>query len=100
MAERLVDAEVPGGFHDDPHGSDRRPLGQLDFVKRAEGSQVALEPESEFDGRDLFGIAMGEVGDIAFANVVAVAVGLAEVDGLAGFALEEGQAAREMYMST
>ena len=68
-AERLVDAEAAGGFHDDPHGADGRPLGQLDFVERAERGQVALELEGEFDGGDLLGIAMGEVGDVAFANV-------------------------------
>ena len=43
--------------------------------------------ESEFDGSDFLGIAVGEVGDIAFANVGAVAVGLAEEDGLVDFAV-------------
>jgi len=33
---------------------------------------------------------MGEVGDIAFTDVVAVAVGLAEVDGLVGLAVGGG----------
>ena len=33
------------------------------------------------------GVAMGEVGDVAFADVRAVAVGLAEVDGLVDFAV-------------
>jgi len=56
-------------------------LGQLDLVERAEDSQVALELERQFDGGDLFGVAVSEVGEIAFADVVAIAVGLAEVDG-------------------
>ena len=65
-------------------------MGQLDFVERAERSQVALELESEFYGRDLFGIAMGEVGDVAFANGVALAVGLAEIDGVVDLAVGGG----------
>src|ERR1017187_7883399 len=34
---------------------------------------------------------MGEIGDVAFANAVAVAVGLAEVDGLVNLAVGGGQ---------
>ena len=33
---------------------------------------------------------MGEVGDIAFANMRAVPIGLAEVDGFVGFAVGGG----------
>jgi hypothetical protein len=33
---------------------------------------------------------MGEVGDIAFADMFTVAIGLAEVDGLVGFAVGGG----------
>src|ERR1019366_2276973 len=65
-------------------------LGQVDIVEGAESRQVALELKGEFDGGDLFGIAMGENGDVAIANVGPVAVGLAEVDGLVGFAVGGG----------
>ena len=46
------------------------------------------------------GIAVGEIGDIAFADVGALAEGLAEVDGRVGLAVGGGQAARASYMST
>jgi hypothetical protein len=36
------------------------------------------------------GSQLGEVGDVAFAHVGAVAIGLAEVDGLVGFAVGGG----------
>jgi hypothetical protein len=56
-------------------------LAQLDFVQRTEHGQVAFVLEGQFDGGDLLGIAMGKVGDLAFADAGADAVGLAEVDG-------------------
>ena len=40
------------------------------------------------------------VGDIAFAHVVTVAIGLAEEDGLVDFAAGGGHEARATYMST
>ena len=43
---------------------------------------------------------MREVGDVALADVRAVAVGLAEADGLVDLPLEEGQEVRATYMST
>ena len=46
--------------------------------------------KSEFDGGNFFGIAMGEVGDIPFADVRAIAIGLAEVDGFIGLAVGGG----------
>ena len=89
-AERLVDAQPPGRLADGPDSSDRESLRQLDCVERTEGRKVALALQGEFDGGDRFGIAMGEVGDVAFADVVAVAEGLAEVDGLVGLAVGGG----------
>jgi hypothetical protein len=59
----------------------------VDVIERAQGGKIAFELEGEFDGGDLFGIAVGEIGDIAFADVRAVALGLAEIDGLVGFAV-------------
>jgi hypothetical protein len=56
--------------------------------------------KSEFDGGNFFGIAMGEVGDIPFADVRAIAIGLSEVDGFIGLAVGGGQVARAIYMST
>ena len=73
-----------------PDGADGEALGQPDLVEGAERGEVVFEAESEFDGGDLFGVAMGEVGDVAFADVGAVAIGLAEVDGLVGFAVGGG----------
>jgi hypothetical protein len=46
--------------------------------------------EGEFDGGDLGGIAMGEVGDVAFFDFAVLAEGFAEVDGLVGFAVGGG----------
>ena len=90
MAEGSVDAQTAGGFLEGPHGSDREALGELDLIERAESGQVALELEGQFDGGNFVGVAMGEVGDVAFADAVAVAVGRAEVDGLIGLAVGGG----------
>ena len=65
-------------------------LRKPDLVEGAERGEVVFEAESEFDGGDLFGVAMRQVSDIAFADVGAVAIGLAEVDGLVGFAVGGG----------
>ena len=65
-------------------------LAQLDGIEGAEGGEVVFELEGQFDGGDLFGVAMGEVGDFAFADVGTVAVGLPEVDGLIGSAVGGG----------
>jgi len=38
-------------------------------VERGEGAEIALVLEGEFDGGDLGGIAVGEVGDVAFLTL-------------------------------
>jgi ATP adenylyltransferase/5',5'''-P-1,P-4-tetraphosphate phosphorylase II len=48
--------------------------------------------EGEFDGGDLGGIAVGEVGDVAFFDFAVLAEGFAEVDGLVGFTVGGGPA--------
>lgn len=73
-----------------PDGADREPLGELDGVDRRQHRQIALKPEGEFDGGNLLRIAVGEVSDVAFADMGAVAVGLAEVNGEVGFAVGGG----------
>ena len=90
LCRERIDAATAGDFIDGPHSADGEALAELDFIEGAERGKVALELEGQFDGGDLFGIAMGEVGDIAFADVRAVAVGLAEIDGLIGFAVGRG----------
>jgi hypothetical protein len=75
---------------DDPNGADGESLEELHLVEGAEDGEIALVAEGEFDGGDLAGIAMGEVGDVAFANAAAIAEGLAEVDGGVGFAVGGG----------
>ena len=60
---------------------------QVDLVERAEGGQIALMLQRQFEGGNLLGIRMGEVGNVALADVGALAVGLAEVDGLINFAV-------------
>ena len=60
---------------------------QVDLVERAEGGQIALMLQRQFDGGNLLGISMSEVSDVALADVGALAVGLAEVDGLIDFAI-------------
>ena len=87
MAERGIDAATARDFIDRPHRAGGEALAKLDFIQRAERGKVAFELEGQFDGGDFFGIAMGEIGDIAFADVGALAVGLAEMDGLIGFAI-------------
>jgi hypothetical protein len=59
----------------------------VDLVERAEGGQIALMLQRQFEGSNLLGISMGKVGDVALADVGALAVGLAEVDGLLNFAV-------------
>ena len=89
-AERLGDTEPTGRFIDAPHGADRGALDKLNLVEGAEGRQVALELQRQFDGRDLLGIAMGEVGDIALADALTLTVGLAEINRLIDFAIGRG----------
>jgi hypothetical protein len=81
---------MASGLKERPDGADRGTLEELDLVERGEDGEVALVLKSEFDGGDFAGIAMGEVGDIAFADVGAVAERLAEVDGSVGFAVGGG----------
>src|SRR5450756_918651 len=56
-------------------------------VEGGKGAEIALVLEGEFDGGDLGGIAVGEVGDVAFFDFAVLAEGFAEVDGLVGFAV-------------
>ena len=42
-----------------PDGADGEALGQPDLVEGAKGGEVLFEAESEFDGGDLFGVAIG-----------------------------------------
>jgi hypothetical protein len=89
-AQGFGDTQTPSGFNDGPHGADRATLGKLDLVEGTEGREVALELEGEFEGGNLLGVAMGEVGDVALADVRALAIGLAEVDGLVDLAVGRG----------
>jgi hypothetical protein len=89
-AQCSVDPLAAGRFMQRPHRSDRRPLAKLDRVERAEGGQVAFELQGQFDGRNLGGVTVGEVGDIAFADPIAVALRLAEVDRLVDLAIGRG----------
>jgi hypothetical protein len=59
----------------------------VDLVEGAKGGQITLVLQRQLEGSNLLGISMGEVGDVAFANVRALAVRLAEVDGLINFAV-------------
>ena len=86
-AEGVGDAEPPGHLGDRPHGAERKPLRQVDLVEGAKGGQITLVLQRQLEGSNLLGISMGEVGDVAFANVRALAVRLAEVDGLINFAV-------------
>jgi hypothetical protein len=88
--EGLGDAEPPGDRGDRPHSAERKPLGKVDLVERAEGGQVALMLQRQFERGNLLGVSMGEVGEVALADVGALAVGLAEVDGLINFAVGGG----------
>jgi len=67
------DTEGTRGLVDGPNGADGETLEELHLVEGPEDGEISLVLEGEFDGGDLAGIAMGEVGDIAFANAVAVA---------------------------
>jgi hypothetical protein len=49
--------------------------------------KVAPELKGKFYGGDFFGIAISEIGDVALADVRPFAIGLAEMDGLIGFAI-------------
>src|SRR5450756_1100708 len=59
-------------------------------VEGGKGAEIALVLEGEFDGGDLGGIAVGEVGDVAFFDFAVLAEGFAEVDRLVGFAVGGG----------
>ena len=48
--------------------------------------------KGEFDGGDLGGITVAEVGNVAFFDLAVLAEGFAEVDGLVGFAVGGGPA--------
>src|ERR1017187_566523 len=63
--------------------------------RTGEGGEIALVLEGEFDGGDLGGIAVGEVGDVAFFDFAVLAEGFAEVDGLVGFAVGGGPASAD-----
>ena len=66
----------------------RRAISKTVHTAPAEGPWdnwiLSSEPSAARSGSDLFGIAVGEVGDIAFADVAEVAAGLAEEDGPLG----------------
>ena len=78
----MIEAETAGYFGGDPDGADGSAFLQLNAVERGEGGQIALVLEGEFDGGDLGGIAVGEVGDVAFLDFAVLAEGFAEVDRL------------------
>src|ERR1035437_7333037 len=59
-------------------------------VEGGKGGEIALVLKGEFDGGDLGGIAVGEVGDVAFFDFAVLAERFAEVDGLVGFAVGGG----------
>ena len=63
---------------------------QFDLFERSQSGEIVFVTKGEFDGGNFFGIAMGEVGDIAFADVRAIAIGLSEVDGFIGLAVGGG----------
>src|SRR5947208_16302028 len=90
VAESGIDGETACDFIDGPDGADREALTKLDVIERAERGEVAFELESEFYGGDFSGIAMSEIGDVAFADASAIAIGLAEMDGLIGVAVGGG----------
>src|ERR1039457_6759120 len=75
--------------------SRRRRWKRLRAVVRRRGRQGRrdrLVLKGEFDGGDLSGIAVGDVGDVAFFDFAVLAEGFAEVDGLVGFAVGGGPA--------
>ena len=79
-----------GHLIDGAHGADGRTLVQFDLFKRSKSGEIVFVTKSEFDGGNFFGIAMGEVGNIAFADVRAIAIRLAEIDGFIGLAVGGG----------
>jgi len=89
-AEGMIEAEAAGNFGGSPDGADGSAFLKLNAVEGGEGAEIALVLEGEFDGGDLGGIAVGEVGDVAFFDFAALAEGFAEVDGLVGFAVRGG----------
>ena len=88
----MIEAEAAGNFSGGPDGADGSAFLQLNAVEGGEGGQIALVLEGEFDGGDFGGIAVGEVGDIAFSDFAVLAEGFAEVDGLVGFTVGGGPA--------
>src|ERR1035441_10301047 len=90
--EGLINAEASSDFGGGPDGADGSAFVQLNAVEGGEGGEIALVLEGEFDGGDLGGIAVGEVGDVAFFDFAVLAEGFAEVDGLVGFAVGGGPA--------
>ncbi|HJY91206.1 MAG TPA: hypothetical protein VJ255_13045, partial [Candidatus Acidoferrum sp.] len=79
-----------GHLIDGPHGADGRTLVQLDLFEGSESGEIVFVTKGEFDGGNFLGIAMGEVGNIAFADVRAIAIRLAEIDGFIGLAVGGG----------
>ena len=70
-------------------------------LEGAKGGEVALVVEGEFQGGNILWIAMREVGEVAFADVRAVAVRLAEVDRLIDFVVSRGPgSAGHVYVHT
>ena len=86
-AEGLIETDAAGNFGGGPDGADGSAFLQMNAVEGGEGGEVALVLEGEFDGGDLGGIAVGEVGDVAFFDFAVLAEGFAEVDGLVGLAV-------------
>src|ERR1017187_1454621 len=62
----------------DPDGADGSAFVQLYAVEGGKGGEIALVLKGEFDGGDLGGIAVGEVGDVAFFDFAVLAEGFAE----------------------
>src|SRR5450756_233456 len=86
----MIEAEASSDFGGGPDGADGSAFVQLNAVERGEGGEIALVLEGEFDGGDLGGIAVGEVGDVALFDFAVLAKGFAEVDGLVDFAVGRG----------
>src|ERR1700737_2759565 len=90
LTERFIYTAAASHFIDRPDGAPGEGLAQFDMVERAQRGEIAFKLEGQLDSGNLFGIAMGEVGNVAFANPGAFAEGLAEVDRLIGFAVRGG----------
>src|SRR5215475_5867591 len=80
MAERGIDAPPARHLVEGPYRADREALPELDVIEGAQCGEVPFELEGQLNGGDFLGVAMGEIGDVAFADVRAVAVRLAEID--------------------